>query len=71
MALKCVDLIFLGKFPLSGIEPLTDEERQQFIPTTRKLINLLQKENLNTNQMKNLLKTLKKLTNMIPTSFMI
>ena len=62
--------MILGKFPLSAIEPLTDEERQQFIPTTRKLINLLQKENLDANQMKNLLKTLKKLTNMIPTNFM-
>merc|ERR1712079_30867 len=59
-----------GKLPLSVIEPLADEERQQFIPTTRKLINLLQKENLNTNQMKNLLKTLKKVTNLIPKSFM-
>merc|ERR1712156_702706 len=59
-----------GKFPLSAIEPLTDEERQQFIPTTRKLINLLQKENLGANQMKNLLKTSKKLTNLIPTTFL-
>merc|ERR1711973_139773 len=59
-----------GKFPLSAIEPLTNEERQQFIPTTRKLINLLQKENLYANQMKNLVKTSKKLTNLIPTTFL-
>merc|ERR1712241_534825 len=58
-----------GKFPLSAIEPLTNEERQQFIPPTRKLTNLLQKENLDANQMKNLVKTLKKLTNLIPTTF--
>jgi len=55
---------------ITNFEPLTNEERQQFIPTTRKLINLLQKENLDASQKKTLLQTSKKLTNLIPTTFL-
>ena len=52
---------FLGEFPLSDLNLMTEEEREQFLPAVRKFTNILQKDNLNPEEVKDFMKEVRKL----------
>ena len=52
---------FLGEFPLSDLSLMTEEEREQFLPAVRAFTDILQKDNLNPEEVKELMKEVRKL----------
>ena len=57
---------FLGTFPLSETNLLTDEERAQFLPATRTFASVLGKENVDPEEISLLLEQSRELSNLIP-----
>ena len=56
----------LGTFPLSETNLLTDEERAQFLPATRTFASVLEKENVDPEEISLLLEQSRELSNLIP-----
>ena len=63
------DIIFLGELPMSGLDLVNDSERQQFLPTTKQLVKLMEKDYLNAIEMNTLLDDSEKLTDIITEAF--
>ena len=57
--------LFIGTFPLSDVTLMTQEERNEFIPPIRTLINVLEDNNANPEQTNILLKQSMKLTELM------
>lgn len=55
-----------GTFPLSKTNLLTDEERAQFLPATRTFASVLEKENVDPEEISLLLEQSRELSNLIP-----
>jgi len=58
-----------GLFPLSDVSLMTDAERQRFLPSVRTFISVLEKDNLDANEMNILLDQSRELLNLIPENF--
>ena len=54
---------------MSGLDLVNDSERQQFLPTTKQLIRLMEKDYLNAIEMNMLLNDSEKLTDIITEAF--
>ena len=61
--------IVSGAFPLSDLSLMTDEERATFLPATRTFVSVLEKENLDPNEIEELLRQSDKLSRLIPAQF--
>merc|ERR1712042_93715 len=59
-----------GAFPLSDVSLMTDAERQQFLPSVRTFISVLEKDNLDASEMNTLLAQSRELTNLIPSNLL-
>ena len=57
--------LFIGTFPLSDVTLMTQEERNEFIPPIRTLIDVLEDNNANPEQTNILLKQSMKLTELM------
>merc|ERR1712110_161296 len=57
-----------GAFPLSDVSLMTDAERAKFIPVVRTFISVLQKDNVDPNEINALMEHARELTNLIPES---
>merc|ERR1712241_18990 len=57
-----------GAFPLSDVSLMTDAERAKFIPVVRTFISVLQKDNVDPNEINALMEHARELTNLIPGS---
>merc|ERR1711997_191204 len=55
-----------GTFPLSEVNLMTDEERQQFLPATRTFISVLEKDTIDPSELNTLLEQSRELTNLVP-----
>merc|ERR1712127_861115 len=55
-----------GAFPLSDVSLMTDEERERFLPATRTFISVLEKENINQNEIQTLIDQSEELKELIP-----
>ena len=51
----------LGEFLQFDLSLMTEEEREQFLPTVRAFTEILQKDNLNPEEVKELMKEVRKL----------
>ena len=58
--------VFLGTFPLSENNLMTEEERAQFLPATRTFKSVLEKENVDIDELSQLLDQSQELANLIP-----
>ena len=61
-------LSFLGMFPLSDTSLMTAEERRQFLPVARTFTSILQKDNIDAEEMNLLLDQSRELTNRLAQS---
>jgi len=59
-----------GAFPLSDVSLMTDAERQQFLPSVRTFISVLEKDNLDASEINTLLAQSRELTNLIPSNLL-
>merc|ERR1712217_630492 len=59
-----------GAFPLSDVSLMTDAEREQFLPSVRTFISVLEKDNLDVSEMNTLLAQSRELTNLIPSNLL-
>jgi len=57
------------ELPMSGLDLVNDSERQQFLPTTKQLIKLMDKDYLSAIEMNMLLNDSEKLTDIITEAF--
>ena len=58
--------VFLGTFPLSENNLMTEEERAQFLPATRTFKSVLEKEDVDIDELSQLLDQSQELANLIP-----
>jgi len=58
-----------GELPMSGLDLVNDSERQKFLPTTKQLVKLMEKDYLNAIEMNTLLDDSEKLTDIITEAF--
>jgi len=59
-----------GSFPLSKLSLMTDAERQQYLPSVRTFISVLEKETLDADEMNTLLAQSRELIKLIPENFL-
>ena len=58
--------VFLGTFPLSENNLMTEEERAQFLPATRTFKSVLEKDDVDIDELSQLLDQSQELANLIP-----
>jgi len=61
-----VSFIPLGTYPLSDVSLMTDKERATYLPVVKTLISVLQKDNVDPNEINTLLEQSRDLVNAIP-----
>jgi len=58
-----------GAFPLSDVSLMTNEQRAQFLPATRTFISVLEKDNIDQNEIQQLIKESDEISKLIPEQF--
>ena len=56
----------LGAFPLSDVSVMTDEERKRFLPAIRTFTSVLEKENIDQNEINDLISQSEALQDLLP-----
>ena len=56
----------LGAFPLSDVSVMTDEERKRFLPAIRTFTSVLEKENIDQNEINDLISQSEALQELLP-----
>ena len=65
--MKCIkNLSISGAFPINGENFMTPEQKAQFLPSVKSLISVLEKDNIDPQELNNLLELSRDLNELMP-----